>query len=85
MVVPKMGTVITGSQSEERLDMLSARMKEFDLSRDQYEWYQDLRKHGTVKHSGFRLGFDLMVLLMTGLTDVRDVVPFPRTHGKANN
>ncbi|XP_022727849.1 asparagine--tRNA ligase, cytoplasmic 2-like [Durio zibethinus] len=85
MVVPKIGAVITGSQNEERFDMLNTRIKEFDLSRDQYEWYLDLRRHGTVKHSGFSLGFDLMVLLATGLTDVRDVIPFPRSHGKANN
>ncbi|XWS47160.1 hypothetical protein CRYUN_Cryun14cG0129600 [Craigia yunnanensis] len=85
MVVPKIGKVITGSQNEERFDMLTTRIKEFDLSRDQYEWYLDLRRNGTVKHSGFSLGFDLMVLLATGLTDVRDAIPFPRSHGKANN
>ncbi|KAL4326046.1 hypothetical protein GQ457_11G003900 [Hibiscus cannabinus] len=85
LVLPKIGRVITGSQSEERFDMLTTRIKEFDLPRDQYEWYQDLRRHGTVKHSGFSLGFDLMVLLTTGLTDVRDAIPFPRTHGKASN
>ncbi|XVF32084.1 hypothetical protein REPUB_Repub17cG0051500 [Reevesia pubescens] len=85
MVVPKIGTVITGSQNEERIDMLNTRIKEFDLSRDQYEWYLDLRRHGTVKHSGFSLGFDLMVLLTTGLTDVRDAILFPRSHGKVNN
>ncbi|XVF81274.1 hypothetical protein PTKIN_Ptkin15bG0142600 [Pterospermum kingtungense] len=85
MVVPKIGTMITGSQNEERFDMLNTRIKEFDLSKDQYEWYLDLRRHGTVKHSGFSLAFDLMVLLTTGLTDVRDAIPFPRSHGKANN
>ncbi|KAE8685289.1 Asparagine--tRNA ligase [Hibiscus syriacus] len=85
MVVPKIGTVITGSQNEERFDMLSTRIKEFDLSRDQYDWYLDLRRHGTVKHSGFSLQFDLMVLLTTGLTDIRDAIPFPRSHGKTNN
>ncbi|EOX93774.1 hypothetical protein QUC31_004283 [Theobroma cacao] len=85
MVVPKIGAVITGSQNEERFDMLNTRIKEFDLSRDQYEWYVDLRRHGTVKHSGFSLGFDQMVLLTTGLTDVRDAIPFPKSHGKANN
>ncbi|KAK8532414.1 hypothetical protein V6N13_131743 [Hibiscus sabdariffa] len=85
LVLPKIGRVITGSQSEERFDMLTTRIKDFDLPRDQYEWYQDLRRHGTVKHSGFSLGFDLMVLLTTGLTDVRDAIPFPRTHGKASN
>ncbi|KAE8676292.1 Asparagine--tRNA ligase [Hibiscus syriacus] len=85
MVVPKIGTVVTGSQNEERFDILNTRIKEFDLSKDQYEWYLDLRRHGTVKHSGFSLGFDLMVLLATGLTDVRDVIPFIRSHGKTNN
>ncbi|KAE8708102.1 putative Receptor-like protein kinase-related family protein [Hibiscus syriacus] len=82
LVVPKIGRVITGSQSEERLGMLTTRIKEFDLSRDQYEWYQDLRRHGTVKHSGFSLGFDLMVLLTTGLTDVRDAIPFHEVMAK---
>ncbi|GMI66352.1 SYNTHETASE C2, ASPARAGINYL-TRNA SYNTHETASE 2, asparaginyl-tRNA synthetase 2 [Hibiscus trionum] len=85
MVVPQIGTVVTGSQNEERFDILNTRIKEFDLSKDQYEWYLDLRRYGTVKHSGFSLGFDLMVLLATGLTDVRDVIPFTRSHGKANN
>ncbi|OMO60031.1 Aminoacyl-tRNA synthetase, class II (D/K/N) [Corchorus capsularis] len=85
MVIPKIGTVIKGSQNEERIDMLNTRIKEFDLSKDDYEWYMDLRRHGTVKHSGFSLEFDLIVLLATGLTDVRDAIPFPRSHGKANN
>ncbi|TYJ27924.1 hypothetical protein E1A91_A07G222600v1 [Gossypium mustelinum] len=85
LVVPKIGTVITGNQNEERFNVLNTRITEFDLSRDQYEWYLDLRRHGTVKHSGFSLRFDLMVLLTTGLIDVRDVIPFPRSHGKANS
>ncbi|MBA0549213.1 hypothetical protein Golob_020262 [Gossypium lobatum] len=85
LVVPKIGTVITGSQNEESFNVLSTRITEFDLSIDQYEWYLDLRRHGTVKNSGFSLRFDLMVLLTTGLIDVRDVIPFPRSHGKANS
>lgn len=85
LVVPKIGTVITGSQNEESFNVLNTRITEFDLSIDQYEWYLDLRRHGTVKHSGFSLRFDLMVLLTTGLIDVRDVIPFPRSHGKANS
>ncbi|KAH9706311.1 Asparagine--tRNA ligase cytoplasmic 2 [Citrus sinensis] len=85
MVVPKGGTVITGSQNEERIDMLNTRIKELGLPREQYEWYLDLRRHGTVKHSGFSFGFDLMVLFTTGLTDVRDAIPFPRSLGKAYN
>ncbi|GLU08030.1 hypothetical protein SLE2022_249600 [Rubroshorea leprosula] len=85
MVLPEVGTLITGSQNEERVNMLSARIKEFKLPRDQYEWYLDLRRHGTVKHSGFSVAFDLMVLLATGLTDVRDTIPFLRSDGNAIN
>ncbi|KAJ7008897.1 hypothetical protein NC653_007530 [Populus alba x Populus x berolinensis] len=85
MVVPKVGTIITGSQSEERIDMLNKTIEELHLPREQYEWYLDLRRHGTVEHSGFSLGFDLMVMFTTGLPDVRDVIPFPRSRGKANN
>ncbi|KAI4354191.1 hypothetical protein L6164_003083 [Bauhinia variegata] len=85
MVVPKVGTIISGSQSEERLDMISSRIQELGLPREKYEWYLDLRRHGTVKHSGFTLRFDLMVLFVTGLGNVRDVIPFPRSYGRANN
>ncbi|KAJ6711004.1 ASPARTYL/LYSYL-TRNA SYNTHETASE [Salix koriyanagi] len=85
LVVPKTGTIISGSQSEERIEMLDARIEELHLPREQYDWYLDLRKHGTVEHSGFSLGFDLMVLFTTGLPDVRDVIPFPRSYLKANN
>ncbi|KAF7825872.1 asparagine--tRNA ligase, cytoplasmic 2 [Senna tora] len=83
LVVPKFGVVISGSQNEERLDMITSRVKELGLPREKYEWYLDLRRHGTVKHSGFTLRFDLMVLFITGLTNVRDVIPFPRSYGKA--
>ncbi|KAK0588758.1 hypothetical protein LWI29_005077 [Acer saccharum] len=85
MVLPKVGRLITGNQNEERVDMLATRIKELGLAREQYEWYMDLRRHGSVKHSGFSLGFDLMLLYTTGLTDVRDVIPFPASFGKANN
>ncbi|GKU85930.1 hypothetical protein SLEP1_g529 [Rubroshorea leprosula] len=85
MVLPEVGTLITGSQNEERVNMLNARIKEFKLPRDQYEWYLDLRRHGTVKHSGFSLAFDLMVLLTTGLTDVKDTIPFLRSDSKKIN
>lgn len=64
---------------------LSCRIKELGLQKDQYEWYLDLRKQGTVKHSGFSVTFDVMVLFATGLNDVRDAVPFPRHHGKLYN
>ncbi|KAA8550553.1 hypothetical protein F0562_002237 [Nyssa sinensis] len=85
VIVPKVGTLVRGSQNEERFNMLSARIKELGLPKKQYEWYLDLRRHGTVKHSGFSLVFDALVLYATGLTDVRDVIPFPRSCGKADN
>ncbi|KAK9057465.1 hypothetical protein SSX86_022300 [Deinandra increscens subsp. villosa] len=85
VIIPKVGALIRGSQKEERLDHLSKRIKELGLRKDQYEWYLDLRKQGTVKHSGFNVMFDVMVLFATGLNDVRDAVPFPRHHGKIHN
>ncbi|KAB2634336.1 asparagine--tRNA ligase [Pyrus ussuriensis x Pyrus communis] len=78
------GRLISGSQNEERINVLTTRVKELGLAAQQYEWYLDLRRHGTVKHSGFNLEFDHMVLFATGLNDVRDVIPFPRSRGKAN-
>ncbi|XP_057964700.1 asparagine--tRNA ligase, cytoplasmic 2 [Malania oleifera] len=85
IIVPKVGTLVRGSQAEERMDMLEKRMKEFSLPREQYEWYLDLCRHGTVKHSGFSISFDLVVLLATGLTNVQDVIPFPISHGRIRN
>ncbi|XP_040993268.1 asparagine--tRNA ligase, cytoplasmic 2-like [Juglans microcarpa x Juglans regia] len=85
LVVPKARTLISGSQNEERLDMLSSRIKELGLPREQYEWYLDLRRHGTVEHSGFSLGLDQMILFTTGLSDARDVIPFPRSYAQADN
>ncbi|KAF5930634.1 hypothetical protein HYC85_031507 [Camellia sinensis] len=85
MIVPKVGKLIRASQNEERLSMLTTRIMELGLPKEQYEWYLDLRMHGTVIHSGFSLAFDLLVAYATGLIDVRDVIPFPRSHGKANN
>ncbi|KAG6417229.1 hypothetical protein SASPL_119382 [Salvia splendens] len=85
VIVPKVGTVIRGSQSEERLNMLSGRIKELGLEKKQYEWYLDLRRHGAVKCSGFSFAFDTFVLYATGLNDVRDATPFPRSIGQPNN
>ncbi|KAL8170240.1 hypothetical protein V2J09_022044 [Rumex salicifolius] len=82
ILAPKVGALIGGSQNEERLNMLSSRIKEMGLQSEQYEWYLDLCCHGTVKHSGFSLGFDIMVLLATGITSVDNVIPFPRSHGR---
>ncbi|OVA08677.1 Aspartyl/Asparaginyl-tRNA synthetase [Macleaya cordata] len=84
VVVPKAGTLIRGSQKEERINIISRRIKELGLPKEKFEWYLDLRRHGTVKHSGFSLGFDHMVLFSTGLTDVKDIIPFPRSCGYAN-
>lgn len=67
------------------ISLLYGRMTELGLPREKYEWYLDLCRNGTVKHAGFTLNFDLMVLFMTGLSNVRDVIPFPRSYGKANN
>ncbi|KAK9726655.1 hypothetical protein RND81_05G228700 [Saponaria officinalis] len=85
VIVPKVGAVIRGSQNEERIKMLTTRIQEVGLSSDQYEWYVDLRRHGTTKHAGFSLNFDLIVLMATGISDIHDVIPFPRSYGKLNN
>ncbi|XP_062081018.1 asparagine--tRNA ligase, cytoplasmic 2 [Humulus lupulus] len=85
LVLPKVGILVSGSQNEERFNVLSTRIKELGLAAEQYEWYLDLRRNGTVKHAGFSFGFDLMVLFATGLADARDVIPFPRSYGKINN
>jgi asparaginyl-tRNA synthetase len=83
VLVPGVGEVIGGSQREERLDVLSERMKEQKLDPEAYWWYLDLRKYGTVPHSGFGLGLERTMLLVTGMGNVRDVIPFPRTPGNA--
>ncbi|KAK4268194.1 hypothetical protein QN277_024880 [Acacia crassicarpa] len=85
LVAPKVGVIVSGGQNEERLDVITSRIKELGLPREKYEWYLDLRQHGTVKNSGFTLRFDLLILFITGLTNVRDVIPFPRSQGKIIN
>mgnify|MGYP002772373064 FL=1 len=79
MLVPGVGEIIGGSQREERLDVLEARMKELGISENGYEWYLDLRRYGGVKHAGYGLGFERMIMYLTGMSNIRDVVPFPRT------
>lgn len=79
LLVPGIGEIIGGSQREDRLDILKQRMKEMDLKEEDYWWYLDLRKYGGTKHAGFGLGFDRMVMYMTGMTNIRDVIPYPRT------
>ncbi len=81
MLVPKIGEIIGGSQREDRLDVLQQRMAEQDLNADDYWWYLDLRRYGTVPHSGFGLGLERTVQFVTGMSNIRDVIPFPRTPG----
>lgn len=84
ILAPGIGEIIGGSQREERLDLLDKRMDELGLNKDSYSWYRDLRRYGTVPHSGFGLGFERLVLYVTGMTNIRDVIPFPRYPGNAN-
>lgn len=79
VLVPKIGEIIGGSQREERLDVLETRINEMGLSKENYWWYLDSRRFGTVPHSGFGLGFERLLMLATGTTNIRDVIPFPRT------
>ncbi|HOO90313.1 MAG TPA: asparagine--tRNA ligase [Syntrophales bacterium] len=79
VLVPSIGEIIGGSQREERLPILEARMEEMGLSQDNYWWYLDSRRFGSVPHSGFGLGFERLIMLITGISNIRDVIPFPRT------
>ena len=79
LLVPGVGEIIGGSQREERLDVLTARMKELGLNEEDYWWYLDLRKYGGVKHAGYGLGFERIIMYITGMSNIRDVLPFPRT------
>lgn len=84
VLVPKVGELIGGSQREERYDVIQQRLEDMDLPVEPYEWYIDLRRYGTVKHAGFGLGFERMILFATGLENIRDVIPFPRYPGRAD-
>ena len=79
VLVPRIGEIIGGSQREERIAVLESRMEEMGLPKDAYWWYLDSRRYGTVEHSGFGLGFERLLMLMTGINNIRDVIPFPRT------
>ncbi|MCA8982663.1 MAG: asparagine--tRNA ligase [Planctomycetaceae bacterium] len=79
VLVPRIGEIIGGSQREERLDVLEARMRECQLDPKDYWWYLDLRRFGTVPHAGFGLGFERLIQLLTGMQNIRDCIPFPRT------
>lgn len=84
VLAPGIGEIIGGSQREERLDVLDARLEEMGLNKEDYWWYRDLRRYGTVPHSGFGLGFERLISYVTGVQNVRDVIPFPRTPRNAS-
>jgi len=84
VLVPKIGEIIGGSQREERLEVLEQRLEEAKLPKENYSWYLDLRRYGSVMHSGFGLGFERLVLFTTGIENIRDVIPFPRYPGHAD-
>jgi asparaginyl-tRNA synthetase len=84
ILAPGIGEIIGGSQREERLEQLDARMDQMGLNKDDYSWYRDLRRYGTVPHAGFGLGFERLVSYVTGVGNVRDVIAFPRTPGNAD-
>ncbi len=83
VLAPGIGEIIGGSQREERLDVLDARMTEIGIPKEHYDWYRDLRRYGTVPHAGFGLGFERTLIYATGLGNVRDAIPFPRVPGNA--
>lgn len=84
VLAPGIGEIIGGSQREERIDILDRRMEESNLNKETYQWYRDLRRYGTVPHSGFGMGFERLISYVTGIGNVRDVIPFPRTPGHAD-
>jgi asparaginyl-tRNA synthetase len=79
VLMPKVGEIIGGSQREERLGVLEKRIHDLGLPKEEYWWYLDSRRYGSVEHSGFGLGFERLLMLMTGINNIRDVIPFPRT------
>jgi asparaginyl-tRNA synthetase len=83
VLVPGIGEIVGGSQREERLEVLEANMHRHGLDPADYKWYLDLRRYGTVPHSGFGLGFERMLMFVTGVSNIRDVIPFARTPGSA--
>ncbi len=84
LLVPGVGEIIGGSQREERMDVLTSRMKEMDLNEEDYWWYLELRKYGGAKHAGYGLGFERAIMYLTGMQNIRDVIPYPRTPKQAD-
>lgn len=83
LLVPGVGEIIGGSQREERIDVLTSRMKELGLKEEDYSWYINLRRYGGTKHAGYGLGFERIIMYLTGVSNIRDVIPYPRTVGNA--
>jgi asparaginyl-tRNA synthetase len=83
VLVPRLGEIIGGSEREEKLEKLEKRIEELGLGKAAYAWYLDLRRFGTVPHSGFGLGFERLIQYVTGMVNIRDVIPFPRAPGQA--
>ena len=83
LLVPGVGEMVGGSQREERPEMLEQRMEELHMEKEAYSWYCDLRRYGSVKHAGFGIGFERLIMYITGMSNLRDVLPFPRTVGNA--
>jgi asparaginyl-tRNA synthetase len=83
VLAPGVGEIVGGSAREERLDVLEKRIDELKLPKENYWWYLDLRRHGSVPHCGFGLGFERLVMMVTGIDNIRDVSCFPRTPGNA--
>ena len=84
ILFPGIGEMVGGSQREERLDVLESKIAELGIPQEDLEWYLDLRRFGTAVHSGFGLGFERLVMFVTGMSNIRDVIPFPRTPGNAD-
>ena len=81
LLVPDIGELIGGSEREENYDRLMGRIKELKLNPKQFSWYLDLRRYGTVPHGGFGLGFERLVMFLTGIKNIKDVIPYPRAYG----
>ena len=81
MLVPGVGELVGGSQREERLDLLLAKMEQLGMHMEDYQQYLDLRRFGSVQHAGYGLGFERLIMYLTGIPNIRDVIPYPRTAG----
>jgi len=82
-LVPGIGEIIGGSQREDNYDKLKARIEELGMAAEDYDWYLDLRRFGSARHAGFGLGFERLIMYLTGIANIRDVIPYPRTTGSA--